>query len=622
MAQTYTSATSDPATFFPLTGGVVNPDIWGDGTYDETTKTLVTGQYGFGGWQYSTNPIDLSKYKYLVVKMASATELGQGTDFRLFDNEGYFSDCAIYDITNKSSRVIPLSSVYGNNAHKALDVSKIYIAGLWSYGNFNIYLDTVFVSNDGIVPAEENESFTDVDYPFYFNSQWFNDPKSMMDGQQPFAKYVSSDVDNGATWFYLFNTYDNELTDDTLNCTLSNYAGLHIELPSALENSMTVQLGLAANNLTNTDTATVSFEIPAGETTYDYKFSDSTNVKTTDYITFIKLYLNDNRGITKFNKLYLTDAEGNYAKGYLRNSGWITRTVYGTFVTDVNHHIISDNMDLSNSGLSDVEYTHYTKAKVYFGSQTSAALTFNFGVWGPQSSDNVPAYNTAAVTDSIGTDMGRLWLYLNTADSTTTVNVKGAYLTKRGYKRTSLTKGRYYTVCLPNAATANDDVTLYTVSSADNSKIYLSETGSQSMEAGVPYLYTTSSDSALFVMNAGDAAEATSNGALVGVLDATAVSQDSNDKIYVLSNNKLYKVSGTPTLHANRAYFDLSKVTSSAKAGAVSLDIVGGNATGIKSIETDSEETDNAPYYNLQGQRVLNPQHGVFIHGNKKVIIK
>ncbi|RKW58577.1 MAG: leucine-rich repeat domain-containing protein, partial [Prevotella sp.] len=44
--------------------------------------------------------------------------------------------------------------------------------------------------------------------------------------------------------------------------------------------------------------------------------------------------------------------------------------------------------------------------------------------------------------------------------------------------------------------------------------------------------------------------------------------------------------------------------------------------TDIESVTTDEEAKDNDVYYNLNGQRVSNPQKGIYIHNGKKVIIK
>lgn len=44
-----------------------------------------------------------------------------------------------------------------------------------------------------------------------------------------------------------------------------------------------------------------------------------------------------------------------------------------------------------------------------------------------------------------------------------------------------------------------------------------------------------------------------------------------------------------------------------------------GGATGIKTVKANAE---NGAYYNLAGQKVANPEKGVFIHNGKKVVIK
>ena len=49
-----------------------------------------------------------------------------------------------------------------------------------------------------------------------------------------------------------------------------------------------------------------------------------------------------------------------------------------------------------------------------------------------------------------------------------------------------------------------------------------------------------------------------------------------------------------------------------------------GSTTGIGSLTADdNDKGKNANiYYNLNGQRVGHPHHGVFIHNGKKVVIK
>ena len=74
-------------------------------------------------------------------------------------------------------------------------------------------------------------------------------------------------------------------------------------------------------------------------------------------------------------------------------------------------------------------------------------------------------------------------------------------------------------------------------------------------------------------------------------------------------NVGFYKYPST-TLLANKAY-----LTKTSGSNAYEFD----EATGIKNvIETT---TDNGLYFNLQGQRINNPQRGIFIHNGKKVSI-
>ena len=131
------------ATTFPLTRGLFNPSIWTTGSFDEATQTLITGQYGFGGWNYN-NGVDLSEYKYLVVKLSEVNN--GGASFRLFDENSYWSSAMMCDMGNETERVIELSNCYKDNGNK-LDPSHIYIAGFWSYGGSAIRISDIYLTN-------------------------------------------------------------------------------------------------------------------------------------------------------------------------------------------------------------------------------------------------------------------------------------------------------------------------------------------------------------------------------------------------------------------------------------------------------------------------------------------
>lgn len=131
------------ATTFPLTKEMFNPSIWENGSYDENTKTLVTGQYGFGGWQYG-NGIDLSGYKYLVVELGNDND--SNVSFRLFDENNYWSDAAMYDFKNSRKIEIDLHNMVKGQNQVKVDPSHIYIIGFWSLGGKPIVIKDIYLT--------------------------------------------------------------------------------------------------------------------------------------------------------------------------------------------------------------------------------------------------------------------------------------------------------------------------------------------------------------------------------------------------------------------------------------------------------------------------------------------
>ncbi|WP_321372589.1 cellulase family glycosylhydrolase [uncultured Draconibacterium sp.] len=157
------------ASTFPLTNEVFNPDIWEDGTFDETTGTLITGQYGFGGWYYS-NGVDLSNYKYLVVKLGNTNACG--FSFRLYDENSYWTTPGIYDVGNDDQVVVSLDNMYKDGTTTQMDPSHIYYVGFWSTGGCPLIIDDVYLTNDenyakptgifDLFPVDSEPEFVDV----------------------------------------------------------------------------------------------------------------------------------------------------------------------------------------------------------------------------------------------------------------------------------------------------------------------------------------------------------------------------------------------------------------------------------------------------------------------------
>lgn len=103
---------------------------------------------------------------------------------------------------------------------------------------------------------------------------------------------------------------------------------------------------------------------------------------------------------------------------------------------------------------------------------------------------------------------------------------------------------------------------------------------------------------------------------LTGTLVATDIT-DNQTSFYTLGAIEgevaLYHPSGT-SLKANRAYLPANTLTA---AASLRFDF---NVTGIGQIENTTD--DNAPCYDLSGRRINKPARGMYISGNKKVIIR
>lgn len=95
---------------------------------------------------------------------------------------------------------------------------------------------------------------------------------------------------------------------------------------------------------------------------------------------------------------------------------------------------------------------------------------------------------------------------------------------------------------------------------------------------------------------------------------------------YILSGDKFYKVSiseddtSVNYINGSKAFLDASSASTSAQLSLSSI-LSDGEVTGVGSL-IESVLTDDAPYYDLQGRRVSNPTHGIYIRNGRKVYVK
>lgn len=112
--------------------------------------------------------------------------------------------------------------------------------------------------------------------------------------------------------------------------------------------------------------------------------------------------------------------------------------------------------------------------------------------------------------------------------------------------------------------------------------------------------------------------EAVTDNQLVDCVDAVWSSSRDND--YFLSNGKFVKSTNAGWALPGKSFLYISsgRVNKSESPLRVYVD---NTATAINGITNNPVVKDEA-YYNLQGVKVQRPQHGVFIHNGKKVVLK
>lgn len=151
----------------------------------------------------------------------------------------------------------------------------------------------------------------------------------------------------------------------------------------------------------------------------------------------------------------------------------------------------------------------------------------------------------------------------------------------------------------------------------DNSTINFNMMATPAITANVPVLLKTSTAPASVTFNGvqiktGDAKVAGTNYDFVGTYAASAT-VDADD--YFIGSNKLWKSTGATTIKGTRAY--IKAKTAAARIAGFTID--GEETTAINGITISK---DNAPIYNLNGQRVAKPAKGMYVKNGKKVVMK
>ena len=152
------------------------------------------------------------------------------------------------------------------------------------------------------------------------------------------------------------------------------------------------------------------------------------------------------------------------------------------------------------------------------------------------------------------------------------------------YTRT-VTNGNYGTICLPRASSVIEGATMYRIVGGNASEgITIEEVAS--MEAGKPYIFQATADQLTVTMTGARVEVQEANG-LVGNLGETAITVPQNGHSYVLSTNRLYLVDGDVTIAPNRAYIDMSAISTIAPAQGAKRRVIAtyNQATGVENVQ-------------------------------------
>ena len=189
------------SSFFPFSKEFVTTDLYGNGTYAEKTHIFKPSQYGQMGWKYN-NGVDLSDYKYLVIKLKRANTCS--AHLNIYTTNSIWGDCcASPEFGGKKQIVINLQEARytsENRVGELLDLTNIRIICFWGNGNGSIVVDTIYLTNnDDYSPYDPDaiESLTPDLSPVDDDSWYDLSGRKIADGKWPNGKLPSGIYING-----------------------------------------------------------------------------------------------------------------------------------------------------------------------------------------------------------------------------------------------------------------------------------------------------------------------------------------------------------------------------------------------------------------------------------------
>lgn len=149
-------------TYFPLKPEAFNPSLYLEGQFASvgaakyyTGKEKYNDEGGFGGWRYSKGA-DFSNHKCLVVELKRKATCKPVV--KIFDTDDYLNPCFSVAIPASEKKVVISLDEMKTEEGKKVDPSHIYMVGFTTDTSSSLYIENVFLSDDGETPATGVES--------------------------------------------------------------------------------------------------------------------------------------------------------------------------------------------------------------------------------------------------------------------------------------------------------------------------------------------------------------------------------------------------------------------------------------------------------------------------------
>ena len=136
------------STCFPFSEEFIETALFGNGTYREAARAFFPGENGQMGWKY-TDGLDMSGYKYLVLKLDKVQKVG--ACIMLYTENNIWSDCCQYPVGEEVLVAVPLHDITytsGELQGEPVDVSHVMIVALYAGQGGVIDVADMYLTNN------------------------------------------------------------------------------------------------------------------------------------------------------------------------------------------------------------------------------------------------------------------------------------------------------------------------------------------------------------------------------------------------------------------------------------------------------------------------------------------